>query len=195
MTLCSRIPRVVLCLLTLVAAVPSLRAQSEPASSLYTEYVLGIEDRLSISVWKEPDLTRSVVIRPDGKITCPLVGDIQAAGRTAKQLNADLTIALSRFIKEPVVTVIVEEINNFRIYVLGEVAKQGALVLHRRTRFLEAIALAGGLTQYANHSDVIVIRYDDDKVTRTRIDYRKILSGEKSELNIFLRPGDTIIVN
>lgn len=184
-----------LCLVACAAAFSSIHAQSEPAQSASTDYVLGIEDKLSISVWKEPDLTRSVIIRPDGKVTCPLVGDIQAAGRNAKQLTADLTVALSRYIKEPVVTVIVEEINNFRIYVLGEVAKQGALVLHRKTRFLEAIALAGGLTQFANRSDLILIRYDDDKETRSKVDYRKILSGEKSELNVFLRPGDTIIVN
>jgi polysaccharide biosynthesis/export protein len=188
-------PRTALCLLMAAAAFSSIRAQNETSSSAAGDYVLGIEDRLSISVWKEPDLTKAVAIRPDGKITCPLVGDIPAAGRTAKQLTADLTAALSRYIKEPVVTVIVEEINNFRIYVLGEVARQGALVLHRRTRFLEAIALAGGLTQFANRSDLILIRYEDDKESRSRIDYRKILSGEKSDLNIFLRPGDTIIVN
>ncbi len=195
MTLRSRRHVIAPFLFLLAVASSPIRAQNESPSTSATEYVLGIEDRLSISVWKEPDLTRSVFIRPDGKITCALVGDIQAAGRTARQLTADLAIALSRYIKEPVVTVIVEEINNFRIYVLGEVARQGALVLHRRTRFLEAIALAGGLSQYANRSEVIVIRYEGDKESRTRIDYRKILSGEKSELNIFLRPGDTIIVN
>jgi polysaccharide export outer membrane protein len=160
------------------------------------DYVLGVEDRLSISVWKEPDLTRTVAIRPDGKISFPLVGDIRAAGRTANQLTADLTTALSRFVKEPVVSVAVEDIQSFKVYVLGEVTNQGALVLRRRTRLLEAIALSGGMTQYANRSDVLLIRHDDDdKEVRTRIDYRKIVSGEKSELNVYLKPGDMIIVN
>ena len=197
MKLRSQTPVVMMCLVALAASSSTIRTQdlAESSSSSSADYVLGVEDRLSLSVWKEPDLTRTVIIRPDGKITSPLVGDIQAAGRTAKQLTADLTTALSRFVKEPVVTVTVEEINNFRIYVLGEVEKQGALVLHRPTRLLEAIALSGGLSQYANRSDVVLIRYDDDKESRTRIDYRKIVSGQKSELNIFLRPGDTIIVN
>jgi polysaccharide export outer membrane protein len=179
----------------LTAMVTTLRAQDEPAAAPTSDYVLGVEDRLSISVWKEPDLSRTVAIRPDGKITCPLVGDVQAAGRTAKQLSADLTTALARFVKEPVVNVMVESIESYKVYVLGQVATQGALILKRRTRLLEAIALSGGLTQFANRSDVVLIRYDDEKESRTRIDYRKIVSGEKAELNIFLRPGDTIIVN
>jgi polysaccharide export outer membrane protein len=178
-----------------IAAHATILAQDSRSASSPADYVLGVEDRLSISVWKEPDFSRTVAIRPDGKITCPLVGDIQAAGRTAKQLAADLTTALSRFIKEPVVTVSVEEIESFKVFVLGEVTTQGALVLRRRTRLLEAIALSGGMTQFANRADVVLIRYDDDKEIRTRIDYRKIVSGEKSELNVFLRPGDTIIVN
>jgi polysaccharide export outer membrane protein len=186
---------ILLYVLLLAAAYSTARAQDTPESSSNPEYVLGVEDRLSISVWKEPDLSRIVAIRPDGKITSPLVGDIQAAGRTAKQLSADLTIALSRFVKEPVVNVTVEAIESFKVFVLGEVSTQGALVLRRRTRLLEAIALSGGMTQYANRSDVVLIRYDDNKESRQRIDYRKIVSGEKSELNIFLRPGDTIIVN
>ena len=181
--------------LVVATALPTLRAQDPPAPAAPTDYVLGVEDKLSISVWKEPDLSRNVTIRPDGKITSPLVGDIKAAGRTAKELTADLTTALSRFVKEPIITVAVEEIQSFKVFVLGEVATQGALVLRRRTRLLEAIALSGGMTQFANKSDVVLIRYDDDKETRTRIDYRKIVSGEKPELNVFLKPGDTVIVN
>lgn len=181
-----------LLLATVISTVP---AQDQSASSSIADYILGVEDRLSISVWKEPELSRTVVIRPDGKVTCPLVGDIQAAGRTARQLGADLTTALARFVKEPVVTVTVESIESYKVYVLGQVSTQGALILRRRTRLLEAIALSGGLTQFANRSDVVLIRYDDEKESRTRIDYRKIVSGEKSELNVFLKPGDTIIVN
>src|SRR5262249_4981667 len=193
----SRISSTVLCALLLPAAGFEVRAQKAPPPQTQTaDYVLGVEDRLSISVCKEPGLKWTVAIRPDGKITFPLVGDIQAAGRTSKQLTDDLTAALSRYVKEPVVTVIVEEINNFRISILGEVARQGALVLRRRTRLLEAIALAGGLTQFANRSDVVVIRYDDnDKESLIRVNYKKVLSGENPELNIFLKPGDTIVVN
>ena len=195
MKLGSQTLAMMLCALILATASSTIRAQDLPASSSPADYVLGVEDRLSISVWKEPELSRTVVIRPDGKITAPLVGEVQAAGRTSKQLSVDLTTALSRFVKEPVVNVTVEAVESCKVYVLGEVSTQGALVLRRRTRLLEAIALSGGMTQFANRSDVVLIRYDDDKETRLRIDYRKIVSGEKSELNIFLKPGDTIIVN
>ena len=159
------------------------------------EFVLGIEDKLSVSVWKEPDLTKTVAIRPDGKITFPLVGDVQAAGRAPRQLTEDLTKLLGRFIKEPVVTVVVEEINNFKVFVLGEVTIQGALNLRRRTRLLEAIALSGGMSRFADKSNLLLLRFEDGKEIRTKIDYRKVVSGERPELNVYLKPGDTIIVN
>src|SRR5258706_8059404 len=176
-----------------VRPVPSY-GQSAPAP-VFEEFVLGVEDKLSVSVWKEPDLSKTVSIRPDGKITFPLVGDVQAAGRAPRQLTEDLTKLLGRFIKEPVVTVVVEEINNFKVFVLGEVSIQGALNLRRRTRLLEAIALSGGLSKFADKSNLLLLRFEDGKETRTRIDYRKVVSGEKPELNLYLKPGDTIIVN
>jgi len=172
-----------------------LAQQPEQAQPTVEEYVLGVEDKLGISVWKEVELGKSVVIRPDGKITFPLVGDVQAAGKTPKQLTDDLTKSIARYIKEPVVTVVVEEINNFKVFILGEVTVQGVQNLRRRTRLIEAIAMAGGVTQFADRSNVVLLRYQDGKETRTKIDYRKIVSGEKPELNIELRPGDTIIVN
>jgi len=178
----------------LALQVTPARAQTAATGSV-EEFVLGVEDKLSISVWKEPDLTKSVIIRPDGKITFPLVGDVQAAGRAPRQLTDDLTKLLARFIKEPVVTVVVEEINNFKVFVLGEVTVQGALNLRRRTRLLEAIALAGGMSKFADKSNVLLLRFEDGKEARTRIDYRKVVSGEKPELNLYLKPGDTIIVN
>lgn len=181
-------------LLTLASQATTSFAQTAPTGS-FDEFVLGVEDKLSISVWKEPDLTKSVIIRPDGKITFPLVGDVQAAGRAPRQLTEDLTKLLARFIKEPVVTVVVEEINNFKVFVLGEVTVQGALNLRRRTRLLEAIALAGGMSKFADKSNVLLLRFEDGKETRNRIDYRKVVSGEKPELNLYLKPGDTIIVN
>jgi len=196
LSLRTQTPAIVVSWFLLAAAMPATRAQAPASPSSATpDYVIGVEDRLSISIWKEPDLSRTVTVRPDGKITSPLIGDIRAAGRTPKELAADITTALSHFVKEPVVTVAVEDIQGFRVYVLGEVNTQGALILRRKTRLLEAIALSGGLTPFANRSDVVLIRYDDDRESRTRIDYRKIVSGEKAELNVFLKPGDMIIVN
>src|SRR5262245_63797456 len=132
-------------------------------------------DVCSSDLWKEPDLLRTVTVRPDGKITFPLIGDVQAAGRTPRGLTDEIAKALAKYIKEPVVTVIVEEINNYQVFVLGEVGKQGALSLRRKTRFLEAIAMAGGLTTYADKGNVTLLRYDGSKESRTRIDYRKVV--------------------
>ncbi len=167
------------------------RAQPEEAS----DYVIGVEDKLNISVWREVDLSRSVTVRPDGKITFPLIGDMQAAGKTPRKLDDEITAAISRFIKEPVVTVLVEEINNFKVFVLGEVQTQGQLILRQRTRLLQALALAGGLTQFADRSNVVIVREEDGREVRVRVDYRKLVSGEKPDLNYFLKPGDTVIVN
>jgi polysaccharide export outer membrane protein len=172
-----------------------VKAQQSGAPVVADEYVLGVEDKLGISVWREAELGKSVVIRPDGKVTFPLVGDVQAAGRTPRQLTEDLTKSIAKYIKEPVVTVVVEEINNFKVFVLGEVTVQGTLNLRRHTRLLEAIAMAGGVTQFADRSNVVLLRYQDGKEARTKIDYRKIVSGDKPELNVELKPGDTIIVN
>jgi polysaccharide export outer membrane protein len=181
----------------MAAALPSLppRAQDASATTSSDDYVLGVEDKLSISVWKEPDLLKTLAIRPDGKITFPLVGDIQAAGRTPKQLTDDVSKALEKYIKEPVVTIAVEEINSFKVFILGEVSAQGALSLHRKTRLLEAIAMSGGMTQFADKSNVVLLRYENGKDVRTRIDYRKVVSGDRPELNVFLKPGDMIFVN
>lgn len=179
------------------AALPTLPtlAQDTNAPTASEDYILGVEDKLSISVWKEPDLLKTLAIRPDGKITFPLVGDIQAAGRTPKQLTDDVSKALEKYIKEPVVTIAVEEINSFKVFVLGEVSAQGALSLHRKTRLLEAIAMAGGMSQFADKSNVVLLRYENGKDVRTRIDYRKVVSGDRPELNVFLKPGDMIFVN
>lgn len=181
--------------LSLIGGAASGQDAEKVTAEPVAEYVIGVEDRLNISVWHEADLIRTVTVRPDGKITFPLAGDIQAAGKTPHDLDDEMTKALARFIKEPVVTVIVEEINHFKVYVLGEVHTQGQLQLRRRTRLLQAIALAGGLTQYADKANVVVVREQDGRETRMRVDYRKLLTGDKPETNYFLMPGDTIIAN
>ena len=166
---------------------------SRQAAAASADYVIGVEDVLAVSVWKEPELTKNVNVRPDGKISFPLVGDLQASGKTPRQLSATLTEALAKFIKEPIVTVTVEQINNFKIYMIGEIGAQGELTLNRRTRLLQAIAQAGGLSPYAS-KNIVVVRDEGGREVRTEIDYRKVISGERPELNIYLKPGDTIIV-
>ena len=188
----------VILVLALLAVPAAGAAATEPTPATdpgSPDYVLGVEDRLTISVWREVDMLQTMVVRPDGKITFPLVGDIQAAGRTARQLDEELTQKLATFIREPVVTVIVAEINSFKVFILGEVATQGALTLRRPTRLLEAIAQQGGLTPYADKSKVVVLRQEEGREVRIAVDYKRVLSGEKPEQNIFLKPGDTIIAN
>jgi polysaccharide export outer membrane protein len=166
------------------------QSESTPESD---EFVLGIEDKLSISVCKEPDLSKSVSIRPDGRshsrssAMCRARTDAEAA-------HADLSScsdgsSKSRSCRRR------GRNQQLRVFVLGEVSLQGALNLKRRTRLLEAIALAGGMSKFADKSNLLLLRFEDGKETRTRIDYRKVVSGEKPELNVYLKPGDTIIVN
>ena len=169
------------------------REDARDATATTADYVIGVEDQLSVSVWKEPDLTKTVSVRPDGKITVPLVGDLQASGKTPRQISQALTESLARYIRDPIVTVTVEQINSFKVYVIGEVGGQGELTLKRRTRLLQLIALAGGLSPYAS-KNIVVVRDEGGREVRTEIDYRKVISGERPELNIWLKPGDTIIV-
>ena len=159
------------------------------------DYVIGVEDVLNVVVWKEPELSMSLSVRPDGKITVPLVGDIAAAGSTPEELSAALREKLAVYIREPVVSVIVQAINKFKIYVLGEVGQQGEINLTRKTRVLQAIAIAGGLSQFADKSDIILIREIDGAEMRIPIDYKKLIKGTETGQNIYVKPGDTILVN
>lgn len=158
-------------------------------------YVLGVEDVLQVSVWKQPDLTTSVIIRPDGKISFPLLGDVQAAGRTAEQLSGVIREGLKEYVRDPIVTILVQEIKAYKVYVIGKVASQGVLELKSCTQIVQALSQAGGFTEFADKTDILLIRRDGEREIRMSIDYKKIVSGENPGLNIFLQPGDTIIVN
>jgi polysaccharide export outer membrane protein len=145
-------------------------------------------------VWREPDLSLPVIVRPDGSITVPLVGDVRALGRTATEITREITSALTKYIKEPIVTVIVEQINSNTIYVIGEVNRQGSIELRQRTRFLQALAMAGGLTEFADKSRVVLLREEGGREVVREIDYRRLIRGEAPGDNLYVQPGDTIIV-
>jgi polysaccharide export outer membrane protein len=171
-------------------------AATEPTPTLDApDYVIGVEDQIAVAVWNEPELTRSQTVRPDWKITVALLGDIQAAGRTPRQLDDQITESLKKWVNDPEVTVVVEAINSFKVFMIGEFGGQGELILKRRTRILEAIAMKGGLTPYADKSNIQVVREENGRETRLRIDYKKLLSGDRPDLNIYLRPGDVLIAN
>lgn len=187
------VPRALWLSLILLAAPALGQPQASPPLEP-APFVIGLEDELEIRVWQEPELSLSVTVRPDGKITVPLVGDVAALGRTPTELGKEVSASLARFVKDPVVTVIVKKINHYKVYVLGEVGAQGELQLSRPTRLLQALAQAGGLSQYADKSAITVLRYEGEKEVRIRVDYRKIFNGSDPESNVILLPGDTILV-
>ncbi len=166
----------------------AVAATTDPA------YVIGPEDMLDVNVWKEPDVTRVVPVRPDGKITLPLINDVQAAGSTPQQLASTVTEKLRKFLTEPQVTVIVTAINSQRVFVIGEVLRAGAFPLVPGTTVLQALANAGGFTTFANVKKIHVMRMVDGKSTELPFNYREVIKGDNPEQNIKLQPGDTVVV-
>lgn len=157
-------------------------------------YVIGPEDLLDISVWKEPDFTRTVPVRPDGKISLPLLNDVQAAGQTPTELATRVTESLKRYVTNPQVTVIVTAINSQRIYLLGEVTRAGAYPLLPGMTVLQALSSAGGITQYARTQKIYVLREGEGGQVKVPFNYKEFLSGKHPEQNVALKVGDTIVV-
>lgn len=158
-------------------------------------YVIGVTDVLGISVWKNVELSVSAAVRPDGKISVPLLDDVQAEGLTPQELKEVLTEALSEFIAAPDVTVLVQQMNSQLVYLLGEgVRSSGALQLRKETRVLEAIATMGGFTVWANKNKVRILRKTQNGMTEYVFNYGAYLAGKAPHSNIVLRAGDTIVV-
>jgi len=157
-------------------------------------YVIGPQDVLDISVWKEPDLTRTVPVRPDGKISLPLLNDVQAGGLTPTQLATQITERLKKYVTDPQVTVIVTAINSQRIYVLGEVSRAGAYVLLPGMTVLQALSSAGGFTQFANVKNIYLLREENGKQVKYSFNYKEFINGKNPQQNIAVKTGDTIVV-
>jgi polysaccharide export outer membrane protein len=157
-------------------------------------YLIGPEDILSISVWKNEDLNHEVVVRPDGKISFPLIGDIKAGGKTPEELRLEITKSLDKFIPDPVVTVMVLNINSIKIYVIGNVLRPGEFILGRRINVLQALTKAGGLNDFASLKDIIIIRTIGERQIKMPFNYKEITKGKGTEQNIFLQTGDVIVV-
>ena len=169
------------------------QGQSAPAPLASPDYVIGPEDTLHISVWKEPDLTATLPVRPDGKVSMPLLNDVQAAGLKPMQLADSITEKLRKYIADPRVTVVVTAMNSQRIYVLGEVLHTGAMPLSPGMTVLQALASAG-FTQFANTKGIYVLRVQNGKQQKIPFNYKQVIKGEATEQNIILKPGDTIVV-
>src|SRR5882724_11427603 len=157
-------------------------------------YVIGPQDTLDIAVWKEPDLTRTVPVRPDGKISLPLLDDVQAGGLTPSQLGVEITQRLKKYLTDPRVTVIVTTIASQRIYILGEVTRAGAYPLISGMTLLQALSSAGGFTQFANPRNIYLLRVENGKQVKHPFNYKDVVNGKNTAQNTVLKAGDTIVV-
>ncbi|MBD3868893.1 MAG: polysaccharide biosynthesis/export family protein [Acidobacteria bacterium] len=159
-----------------------------------TGYKVGIEDVLEVFVWDEPNLSMEVMVRPDGMITLPLIDDIQVLGLTTAEIRDIIVTRLSVTHNTPTVTVILSQYNSFRVFILGEVAAQGEMNFHQPTRFLQALAKAGGITEYSK-KDAVILRSVNGSDWRMPVDLKKLLTGSSAVQDPYLQHNDTIIVN
>jgi polysaccharide biosynthesis/export protein len=160
------------------------------------EYYIGPEDVLEIIVWRNADLSKIVTVRPDGRISLPLLGDIEATGQTPNELTANIVSRLKQFKETPTVSVILQQVNSYGIYVLGEVTHPGRYYLKSKTTLLQAITIAGGFSPIAARNRIVVFRWGEDKSTEVKYkaSYDDIVLKDHSNQNLVLKPGDTIVV-
>lgn len=174
---------------------PQAAAQNPPAVvETDPAYKIGPQDVLRIDVWKEPDVSRVVPVRPDGKVTLPLLNDVQAAGLTPVELANKIADGLKKYITSPQVTVGVTEINSRRIFVTGEVTRPGAFSLLPNMTVLQALSSSGGFTQFARVKNIYILRMEDGKQVKHAFNYKDAVSGKHPEQNIILEGGDVIVV-
>jgi polysaccharide export outer membrane protein len=174
---------------------PATATSSPAATTRPVAYRLGPEDVLEVFVWKEPELSTTVTVRPDGRITLPLAGEVSASGKTPEELEREIRGTLAEYLEVPVVTVIVKEIRSPKVSVLGEVRHPGRHVISQKTSVLDAIALSGGLTEFANAGRVTVLRETEAGVQRIPVDLKAWLRGRASGKPFYLQPGDTVHVD
>jgi polysaccharide export outer membrane protein len=176
------------------AATAAATANVLPAKPHDDSFVIGNDDVLAINVWKEPDISRAIPVRSDGKISLPLVGEVQAAGLTPLKLEKDIASKLKNYISEPEVTVMVQQVNSQKFNILGQVARPGSYVIANSPTVLDAIALAGGFRDFAKQKSVYVLRQNAGGESRLPFNYKDVSQGKNMSQNIKLQPGDTIIV-
>jgi polysaccharide export outer membrane protein len=172
-------------------AIPTASAAGPTALAPPPDYVIGPGDRLAVVFWRDTEITSDVVVRPDGRISLPLLNDIDAAGLTPNQLRERVLAAAVRYIEDPDATVVVKEIHSRQVFITGNVDKPGSFPLNGRTTVLQLIATAGGLREFVSGKNIIIVRSGN---TLLKFNYRDVVSGKALEQNIELRPGDTVIV-
>src|SRR5271167_3201989 len=167
---------------------------SKKAATTDGNYVIGPQDVLDISVWKEPEVSRVVPVRPDGKISLPLLNDVQAAGLTPAVLAAQITESLKKYVTSPQVTVIVTTINSQRVYISGEVVRPGAFPMLPGMTVMQALTSAGGFTPFAKMKSIYVLREEGGKRAKYPFNYKQVVNGKNTDQDIQLKAGDTIVV-
>jgi polysaccharide export outer membrane protein len=181
-----------------VPAVPapttSQVATPQAAGATDPTYVIGTDDVLAIVFWELPSHGAEVAVRPDGKITLPLLNDVQAAGLTPDQLRTSITTASAKFIRDPNVSVIVKAINSRKVFVTGQVNKPGPYPLTAPTTVLQMLALAGGPSDFAKKNKIAVMRTENGQTTSLKFNYNDVIQGKKLDQNVMLKPGDTVVV-
>lgn len=168
-------------------------SQQPPDTTSASDYIIGADDQLRISVWKEPDLSETLPVRPDGKISMPLLNDIPAAGLSPLQLKDSITEKLKKFIADPRVTVVVTAMNSRRIFMSGEVLHGGPMILLPHMTVLQALSQAG-FTQFANPKGIYLLRTENGRQRKIAFNYKQVVKGNHPEQNIMLQPGDTVVV-
>lgn len=163
-------------------------------ASVDDKYIIGPADVLEIQVWREPNLSCTAPVRPDGKISLPLLNDVQAAGLSPQELKTKIEKGLAKFLEKPEVLVSVQEIKSKNIYILGKVNTPGQYPLQHGLTVIQALSLAGGFAEWADEKDIVILRHENGKQKRIKFNYKRVSRGKDLEKNIVLCPGDTIIV-
>jgi polysaccharide export outer membrane protein len=176
------------------AQVPTSTAAAQAAPALPEDYVIGPEDVIGVVFWRDTDMSGDLTVRPDGMITLPLIGDINAAGLKPDALKARIQAAAGKYVTDPNVTIIVRQLNSRKVFITGQVATPGAYPLTGPRTVMQLIALAGGLSEYADADNVTIMRQEQGRTLSFKFNYRDVSKGRKLEQNIQLAPGDTVVV-
>ena len=176
------------------AGVAQPAARPPQAVTAPADYIIGPDDILTIAYWREKDLSADVVVRPDGKVSLPLVNDIQAAGLTPDQLRDAVQKAAGKYVTDPSVTIVVKQINSRKVFVTGSVNKPGPIPMNEAMTVLQVLAMAGGLTEFANEKEILILRTERGQQQTFKFNYKDVRRGKSLQQNIVLKPGDTIVV-
>ena len=176
------------------APAPAPAPRGPGGVSTPADYVIGPDDELTVVFWRDKDMSTDVTVRPDGKISLPLLNDVHAAGLTPDQLREQITAAAAKFVEDPTVTVVVKEIRSRKVYITGQVGKPGPYLLSGPTTVLQLIAMAGGVLEYADSKNITVMRVENGHQLSLQFNYKDVTHRKNLKQNIELKPGDTVIV-